>query len=252
MQGETPLSASERAEREAALWLAFKGEGSAAARERLFTLYSPLARRIAGRQYRDRSDRTIEFPDLCQLAYAGLLEAIDRFDPAIGVSFAHYAERRIVGSVVDGLRHASERHEQVAFRQRVRRERAKSLVGEDASSLAPAEALDRLIDAAVGLALGFMLEGTDIYVPDDAVESRTSAYDSVAWKELVRSVIAEIEALPEREALIVRQHYLEGVDFDHLGALLGVSKGRVSQLHRAALGRLKVQLSRPGQFSLEG
>jgi hypothetical protein len=64
--------------------------------------------RVARRHFRDRNNRTIEFPDLCQLAFAGLLEAIDRFDPDYGVSFSHFAERRITGSVLDGVLHASD------------------------------------------------------------------------------------------------------------------------------------------------
>jgi RNA polymerase sigma factor for flagellar operon FliA len=244
-------SDEDRTRQEAGLWRSLKHEGSAGAREQLFGLYTGLARRIARHHLRHPGDHTIEYPDLCQLAYAGLLEAIDRFDPTHGVSFAHYAERRITGSVLDGLQHASELHEQLSFRQRMRRERAKSLAGEDASTLSSTEALDRLAEAAVGLALGFMLEGTDVYVPEGTPDHQANAYESVAWTELLRRVLAEIQHLPERERLIIRQHYLEGVDFDRLGALLHLSKGRISQLHRSALARLKDQLNRAGQFSLE-
>ncbi len=251
MQAEAASSQSGRSEEEARLWRAFKDEGSASAREQLFSRYTGLARRIARRHFRDRDDRTLEFPDLCQLAYAGLLEAVDRYDSDYGVSFARFAGSRISGSILDGIRHASEKHEQLAFRQRVRRERSKSLAGEDVDALTSSEALERLVDAAVGLALGFMLEGADIYVPDGAVDRRPNAYESAAWRELVRKVLAKVETLPERERLIIHQHYLEGVDFDHLGALLAVSKGRVSQLHRSALNRLKAQLHGPDPFIME-
>jgi len=251
MQAEAVSSQKRRSDQEAQLWRSFKDQGSSSAREQLFSLYTGLARRIARRHFRDRDDRTLEFPDLCQLAYAGLLEAIDRYDPDYGVSFARFAGSRISGSIVDGLRHASEKHEQIAFRQRMRRDRSKSLAGEDAEALTSSEALDRLVDAAVGLALGFMLEGADIYVPDGAADHRPNAYESAAWRELVRKTMAKIETLPERERLIIRQHYLEGVDFEQLGALLGVSKGRISQLHRSALQRLKTRLNHAGQFGLE-
>lgn len=38
------------------------------------------------------------------------------------------------------------------------------------------------------------------------------------------------------------QHYFNGVEFKHIAELLGVSKGRVSQLHRAALEKVRARL----------
>jgi RNA polymerase sigma factor for flagellar operon FliA len=54
-----------------------------------------------------------------------------------------------------------------------------------------------------------------------------------------------IEALPARERHIVRSHYLEGVRFKEIGAQLGVSEPRVSQLHARALTLLAKQLASP-------
>lgn len=44
------------------------------------------------------------------------------------------------------------------------------------------------------------------------------------------------------EALIVRYHYFHHVGFDEIGAILDISKGRVSQLHRRALTQLRAHL----------
>ena len=83
---------------EAGLWADLRGHRSAAARERLFTLHFPFARQMAKRHFFDRTGGDIEFADLCQLASAGLLESIDRFDPAAAVPFRAYAARRITGA----------------------------------------------------------------------------------------------------------------------------------------------------------
>jgi RNA polymerase sigma factor for flagellar operon FliA len=238
-------------EKEAALWAALKGVGAAAAREQLFSLHAKFARRVAKRHFLDRSGTGVELPDLCQMAYAGLLEAIDRFNPELGVHFEYFAERRIAGSILDGLRRTSEVREQISFRNRVRRERAKSLSISSTDKLTSAQALEQLVDAAVGLALSFMLEGTDIFVAEHAPDPRSNAYESVAWREALGRVRSGIQSLPDRERLIIEQHYFGGLDFDRLGALLSVTKGRVSQLHKAALLRLRSQLHAVGQFNLE-
>jgi len=237
---------------EAALWTAFRESKSPSVREELFSLHYPFARQIARRHFRDRKAGDIELPDLCQLASAGLLEAIDRFDPELGVPFRGYASRRISGSVLDGIAKASEFREQISFRNRVRAERVRSLTRLDADTLPAAEALEELINLAVGLALGFMLEGTGLVIDEqEAREPAASAYDSLVWKDTIRRVMNEVATLPKREQTIIRRHYLTGLDFEQIGTLLGVSKGRVSQLHRAALGLLKKRLRDACDFRLE-
>jgi RNA polymerase sigma factor for flagellar operon FliA len=234
---------------EISLWRAMR-DGSAAARERIFAFYLPFARSLAGRQFRGRTGGDLEHEDFVQLACAGLLEAMDRYDPALGVPFRGFAIRRINGSILDGITKTSEVREQISFRRRTRRDRLRSLSPEDAAALPAGEAMEALIDLALGLALGFMLEGTSLYRKEEAAAQPT-AYDTLAWKDLVERLTAELERLPERDRSMVRLHYLEDVSFDQIAALLGLSKGRVSQLHKAALALLRKRISGAGGFRLE-
>jgi RNA polymerase sigma factor for flagellar operon FliA len=236
---------------EAELWHAFKAEGSAAARERLFGLHLPFAKRLARRQWlRGWSDR-IEFEDLFQLASAGLLEALDRFDPELGVPFRGYAARRVNGSVADGLSKMSEVREQIAVRARMRRERARSLAAASLDDLSTEDALKALVDAAVGLALGYMLEDSGLYAAEDTADKRPNAYESLAWKETLGRVVSAIDGLSAREQSVVRGHYLDGLAFEQIAAVLGVSRGRVSQLHREALGRLRTRIGKANPFRFD-
>jgi RNA polymerase sigma factor for flagellar operon FliA len=61
----------------------------------------------------------------------------------------------------------------------------------------------------------------------------------------------ELASLPPREQLILRRHYHDGLGFDALAALLGLTKGRISQLHRSALATLRKRLGQRGHFTLE-
>jgi RNA polymerase sigma factor for flagellar operon FliA len=51
-----------------------------------------------------------------------------------------------------------------------------------------------------------------------------------------------IDCLNEREQLLVRMHYFEGVTFEKISRILGVSKQRVSQMHSRAIRRLREHL----------
>lgn len=237
---------------EARLWSAYRDAPAARTRERLFSHYHPFAKQIARRHYLDRSGADIEFAELCQLACAGLLEALDRFDPDRGVPFRGYASRRITGSILDGLSKTSERREQLAFKKRIRSERARSLAEAPSAALsAPHDAMSALADLAVGLALGFMLEGTTLMVGDDQRDHGADAYETVAWKDTLRQIVAAVHGLPDPQQIVVRQHYFNGLDFSQIALLLALTRGRISQIHKAAMGMLRKRLPRPDRFMLE-
>jgi RNA polymerase sigma factor FliA len=250
MAEPAPLALDPAPDEEGALWRALR-EGSGPAREQLFTANLPFARALARRQFRSRRGADIDYDDLFQLACAGLLEAMDRYDPDLGVPFAGFAARRVNGSMIDGLGKMSEVREQIGHRHRARRERLRSLVPERGAARDPAEAMEALVDMAVGLALGFMLEGTGLYHDEAEPAVAPTAYDSLAWKDLVGRLTHELTRLPERDRTIFQLHYLEDVNFDRIAALMQLSKGRISQLHKAALALLRKRISGAGGFRLE-
>jgi RNA polymerase sigma factor for flagellar operon FliA len=133
----------------------------------------------------------------------------------------------------------------------VQRDRLRSLASEEAGPVPRGRAMEALVDMAIGLALGFMLEGTALYHKESDPCIVATAYDSLAWKELVERAAAEVARLPERDRRIIELHYLEDVNFDQIAALLGLTKGRISQLHKAAMLVLRKRLSAVAGFRLE-
>ena len=124
-------------------------------------------------------------------------------------------------------------------RRRQEADRARSLADE-----ADGDPVAALAALASGLALGLMLEGTTLAVAGDGADPRPDAHHSLAWRELQALLAAAIVRLPDREGTIIRQHYEAGVSFTQIAQLLGLSKGRVSQLHAAAIARLRARLHR--------
>lgn len=249
--GSQPGPDAELEAEEARLWRTLKVHGGAGARERLFDLHLSFARKIAARHYHRGQAGAVEFPDVSQWAVAGLLEAIDQFEVDRGVPFRGFAARRISGSILDGVAQTSEVRGQISYRSRVRRERVRSLAPDRAALLGRDEALDKLVSLAVGLAMGFMLESAGVHMDGEPVDQSANAYDSLSWKDTIRRMHAEIDHLPEREQKIIRHHYINGLTFERIAQLLQLSKGRVSQLHRAALATLRLRIGRDGNFRLE-
>ncbi|WP_022692962.1 sigma-70 family RNA polymerase sigma factor [Ponticaulis koreensis] len=229
----------EPAKVEAARWRRFKANGNARDRSELFSEYQPFARKIAGSLFRARSHLGMEYGDFEQLAYAGLLEAMEAFDPSIGSRFHSFARHRIKGSISDGLIKANEKNAQLTYERQKERDRMNSLTSRDNAS---GSSLENTAEVAVSLALGLLLESAGIAYSGDSADTAADGFQSLAFRQLEHSVYEEVQKLPDPEDLVIMQHYIEGTAFVEIAKLLKLTKGRISQLHKTALNRLRKRL----------
>lgn len=225
------------------VWRAFATDPGGPARGRIFEAYLPFSRRIAARIRKERPGADLDMDDLRQYAAEGLLQAMDRFEPERGIAFEAFAARRIAGCIIDGIGASSESRRQSAVRNRIRAERTRSLSPDNVDRLSTADSLQALADLAVSLAVGFMLDEAAV-LGETPVAPGPSAYDSAAWNDTVKRMVSAIETLPEQERTVVRLHYLEGLEFARIADTLSLSRGRISQVHAAALDRLRRRLPR--------
>ncbi len=208
---------------------------------------------IIARQVGRSLGRTIELDDLISYGREGLLESARRFDGDRGVPFRAYANFRVRGAVIDGVRALSNlprrAHERLAAYQAATRfsegaaedalagdqapsrEEAARLLGEHLAGMAAAAAIGLVAHTARGE------EGEHVGIARD--DSPEDALGRAQLLEVVREAIGE---LPEQEAELVRRHYLEGDRFDHVAKELGLSKSWASRLHTRAMARLAKRL----------
>lgn len=204
----------------------------------LVDTYAPLVRRLAARVYSRRVGSELEFADLVQLGMVGLLEAIDRYTPARGVRFEAYAALRIEGAILNGLPSYSELQRRLAFRRSQESDRAESLTLE---SEPESSALDRLADLAIGLSLGFILEDAESDATDEPA-APDNAYARVELKQMRRQLTELAERLPQAERTVIYRHYFQQQPFEEIARGMALTKGRISQIHHAALKRLRQRL----------
>lgn len=231
------------------LWADYARTRAVAERNRLAEAYGQFARMIAAKAYGRRTSSESEFDDYLQYAQIGLIESIERYDPVHGARFETYAAIRINGAVLNGLESASELREQVAARCRLVAERTESL-RLDAQAVDDTDVFVRLAEAAIGLAVGFMLEGSGMFQDAEAGVA-DNTYTGVELRQMRRQLHETIDLLPERQRHVIHAHYVQNQQFDEIAALLKVSRGRVSQIHKEALARLAELLkqSREVNFS---
>jgi RNA polymerase sigma factor FliA len=182
--------------------------------EELLARYTPLVRQIAG-GFQRKLPRSVLREDLVAAGMAGLWDAIRRHAGKSDESFEWYVRVRIRGAILDELR------AQDWLPRRVR-----AAVTEDGTPCAPSVVR---FDDVSDWEQSRCLASSEAAASDVAVEAK------FRHETLVRAV----EQLPERERHIVASHYFRGVRFKDLGAELGVSEPRISQLHSRAMQRLK-------------
>jgi RNA polymerase sigma factor FliA len=244
------------------LWQQYKTGGTREARERLILHYSPLVKFVAGRVAAGLP-QNIEQADLVSYGIFGLIDAIDKFDPARGFKFETYAISRIKGAIIDELRSIDWVPRSVRSKARAI-ERAYSKLenelrrtpddsevaielgmteGEFAQTLSQISfvglvALDELLSAGAE-------RGNSTTVGDTIADA---AHDPVQAFELdeMKHVLADaINRMPDRERLVLTLYYYEGLTLSEIGEVLGVTESRVCQIHTKAIFQLRGRLSEP-------
>ena len=153
-----------------------------------------------------------------------------RFDVSRGIDFMAYAKPRMRGAVFNGLRSylAEYARRENPGRMRDRLDSFDFNPGEDP--------LEQIVSTVAGLGVGFLLDSSV------AVSVYQSEHDPslVAERHQMDRLMEEaIAALPDREKLVMILHYQQHVPFVEIAALLRVTKGRVSQIHRSAVERMR-------------
>ncbi len=238
------------------LWTEFLTRHDAGARETLILHHMPYARMVAGTYYGKRFNDEIAFEDYLQWATVGMIESLDRFDPSHGVQFKNFAARRMYGAILDGIESATEKQEQIALRARLRKDRLESIKrttddradgrsGVESSPTKPESALSYLAEVGIGLALAWMLEDTGLLVADENVaDTRHIPYlQALEVKQLQEQILNLVETLPIQQQTVIRGHYLDEKPFEQIATQLGLTKGRISQIHKQALMRLRTGLN---------
>jgi RNA polymerase sigma factor for flagellar operon FliA len=232
---------------------------SDAEREALIVDSLPLIKHIA-HKVAMRLPATVEMRDLVNAGVLGLLDAIDKFEPERGVKFKTYAEVRVRGAILDSLR-------DLDWAPRSLRKKSKDLerayaelgqkLGRPATDEEVAAALGEdmdnfhaLIDQLHGLTVGSFEAPSDAdekgeghvnYYPDDGSNDPYARFET---KQITAMLAEAIDALPERERMVLSLYYYEEFTMKEIGTLLGVNESRVSQIHTKATLRLRAKLAK--------
>ncbi len=217
----------------------------------------PAVRRAAS-QLMARLPPSVDVDDLVQAGMIALFDSLKRFDPASDIQFETFAMQRVRGAMLDELRSydwipRSVRKNQRTIDQAIRaveqREQRSATEREVAEELGLSlEDYHQLLGDSRGAQLVYIDDlGADDsdegYVERTVSSDQPTPLDRVNDSRFRVALVAAIKELPEREALMMSLYYEQDLNLKEIGAVLGVTESRVSQLHGQAVARIRSKLA---------
>ncbi|MGI8649191.1 MAG: FliA/WhiG family RNA polymerase sigma factor [Rubrobacter sp.] len=228
-------------------------------KERLVVNYSPLVKYAAGR-VAARSTGSLDQEEILSWGILGLLDAVETFDSGKGAKFETYAISKVKWAILDELRRLDPlpRRE----RQRVRESQKTRESLEQELRRPPTEveiAREMGVDTrdhqrflsrywqSQRLSLESGIEsgndgGFDLHqvIADHLSETPDEAAEA---EELRRNLTEAIRNLAERERVVTTFYFYEGLTLREIGKALNLTEGRISQILRQALNKLRAALT---------
>lgn len=232
-----------------------------AAKNQLLTQHGSLVKKLA-HQLKARLPHSVEVDDLIQAGMIGLLDAINRYEDNHDAQFETYAVQRIRGAMLDELRSSDwlprnirqnmrkvEDTMQTLTQQLGRAPHESELAKQMQMSLAQ---FQEMLGECAGHQLIYYEDFHDIgdgvhehfldhFATTDERESG-DPLQCIIDGGFRHAVIEAINALPEREKILMGLYYEHEMNLKEIGAVLGVSESRVCQLHSQAIARMRSTL----------
>lgn len=224
-------------------------------KDQLVERLAPLVKRIAYHMMA-RLPSSVQVDDLIQNGMMGLLDAIGRFESGMGAQFETYAAQRVRGAMLDGLRENDWLPR--SLRRDFRRIETAIAKLEQQNGRAPsekelAEALgmplveyQRMLQDARGHQLVYFddltEEGGENFLERHFTDAEADPARLLEKESLRQQLVQGIEALPERERLMMALYYEQDLNLREIGEVMSVTESRVCQLHTQAVARLRSRL----------
>lgn len=235
----------------------YKATESRDIRNTLVMHYSYIAKVVAG-QMRGYTANYAQLEDIVNQGIITLIDCIEKFDTEKGVKFESYAFMRIKCANIDFIRQQdwlprrvrktakdiSAAYDNLA-NQLMREPTIKELA---AYMELPEELLQKHygeISNSVMVSLETVLQNA---IQDSGGMDISDAYElqpeeKLMGDELRRQLAEAIDALSERERLVVSLYYYEHLRLFEIAEVMGVSESRVCQLHSKAVARMRLKLN---------
>jgi len=210
-----------------------------------------LVKKIAWQIF-GRVQKVVEIEDLIQQGMEGLVAAAQKYSPKEGVNFQQYAQLRIRGSIIDFLRKNSNLC-RTTIKKKQEFEKCKvelqKELGRDPSKYEIIEKLGISDDDFNYWEKAF--EANTLQSLDQAYDEYSIVYASSSSnpeaslqdKQLKNQIKQALSVLNQREAMVAQLYYVEELNIYEISEILEISTGRISQIKKVIIEKLRNEIS---------
>ena len=237
------------------LWDDFKSSGDIEAKNEILLNYGYLVKWIV-RRMMPKYNNYNEYDDLVSCGMLGLIDAVEKFELKHEVKFETYAVSRIRGEILDYMR--SQDWASPSLRKKIN---AITNAFDKFESQNPGRPVDRDVADSLGMPVQQVhkiLNQTHMFNLvnfEDALgggnpeaeignQDENTPEDELLEKEKKRILAEVIDALPEKERMIITLYYYEGLLLKEIADILQVTESRVSQIHSKVLAKMRTKLEK--------
>ncbi|MGI6734221.1 MAG: sigma-70 family RNA polymerase sigma factor [Anaerovoracaceae bacterium] len=239
------------------LWNRYKADRSVELRNEIVLAYTWLVRKIVLR-FKGSYSNFGQLDDMVNQGIIALIDAVERFDPDLGNKFESFASLKIRGAIIDFMR----KQDWVPRNQRNLAKELDEAYGElyaqngyeptreelaEKMEISPIH-LDKILQQRHN---AFVLSYEEVINEKMMVASplvdnngeKNSPEPELLYNELKSKLMEAIDALNEKERLVVTLYYYENLKLREIAEILGITESRVSQIHSASIMKMKHKLS---------
>ena len=219
--------------------------------ERLIQNHLALVRKIAWHTHA-RVSTALDIEELVQIGMVALIEAARSFEDRGHAAFSTYATVRVRGAMIDALRKQATLCRSALRRRRELNAARAALEGQLGRAPTDSElavAMDLSVaelQELLSQTQAVRHESMDEVYSDHSIwfaDEEPDAFDRLQSSELRSHLIDAIQSLPERESMVLQLYFVEELNLEEIGQVLGVGAARVCQIKKAALQKVRKMLS---------
>ncbi|MFW5733715.1 MAG: FliA/WhiG family RNA polymerase sigma factor [Oceanidesulfovibrio sp.] len=210
--------------------------------------YAPKIKFLALR-LKAKLPQNVELNDIISSGTLGLMEALGKYDPRLGIKFETYAENRIRGAMLDELRRMDWFSRGLRQRVRALEDASKQYENRHGKKASEEELMQMTGLSAKEVRIGLEALKNQLCLDIDSIRETFSAegkgqagdepYHTTALQEVVDKVAGLIEELTPREKMVMSLYYGDELTMRETAEVMDITEGRVSQLHSQAMARLR-------------
>ncbi|MCX7189788.1 MAG: RNA polymerase sigma factor FliA [Methylotenera sp.] len=234
----------------------YSANGKKDQKDELLNKHAVLVKKLAY-QLKAKLPPSVELDDLIQAGMMGLLDAVNRYEDTHGAVFETYAAQRIRGSMLDELRSADWLPRSIRKNMRdveIAISQLEQELGKPPTESDVAKKLQLTLEnyyVMLGDCSGHQLvyyedfhdaDNSEHFLDRFQTDNSSDPIKGLLESDFRDALIDAIDALPEREKILMSLYYEQELNLKEIGAVMSVSESRISQLHSQAVARLRANL----------